>query len=303
MKINEIILVTENRKGTETNALMTFPDFLKFIGIEKLDSQLELAEIMTDLGRTLGLNDEWEEIYFMANKSISARYCTDQRQLGQFLQGYYNSTDQKVQFDEMMCSEVCLNKLKAIGMDMRGAIAGMGLHYEKKEARYEQGQILHNFNGRDYRVMEKLSARNLLLMDVDSGNFTVAIGTDTYIRHPSSEAPTENNCVTGIEWGHGVYLGSTPSVIDFRYLRQEYGTPQEIESLMDYRDMLEERFKLYNKLAKDELVSDRVKEVATNAMYEEFGTGKLDVFRERMDEGRYDEGFTGREALERGRAL
>lgn len=303
MKINEMILVTENRKGTETNALMTFPDFLKYIDIEQLDTQIELAEIMTDLGRTLGLSNEWAEIYFMANKSVSARYCTDQRQLGQFLQGYYNSTDQKVRFDESMCSETCLNKLQAIGMDRRGVITGMGLHYEKEEARYEQGQILHNFNGRNYRVMEKLSARNLLLMDVDSGNFTVAIGTDTYIRHPSSEAPTENNCVTGIEWGHGVYLGSTPSAIDFRYLRQEYGDTQKVESLADYRDMLEDRFKLYYKLAKDELASDRVKEAATNAMYKEFGTGKQEVFREKLNDGRYDAGFTGREAPERGRGL
>lgn len=46
MNLDEMILVTENWKGTETNALMTFNDFLKYIDIEKLDSQTELAEYM-----------------------------------------------------------------------------------------------------------------------------------------------------------------------------------------------------------------------------------------------------------------
>lgn len=229
MNLDEMILVTENWKGTETNALMTFNDFLKYIDIEKLDTQTELAEIMADLGRTLGKREEWAEIYFVANKSVSARYCTDTRQLQQFLLGSLNSIDQEVRFSEDLSSDICLKKMKTLGLNSKGWMTGLGYHYEKQEAEYYQGDILHNFNGNDYRVMEKLSDRNLLLMDVHTGNFTVALGMDTFVRYPKGETPDRDNCVKGIEWGHGVYLGATPSEIDFQGIRKEYGDMKQFQ--------------------------------------------------------------------------
>jgi len=301
MKINEIILVTENWKGTEINALMTIQDYLKFVGMETFDTQLELADFMVDLGRTLGEEQEWTEFYNMANRSISARYCIDEKQLGQFLRGDFNRMDQGWRFDESRCSEACMMKLKVLGMNTKGWITGMGLSYKKLEATFEQGQILHNFNNSDYRVMEKLSARNLLLMDIHSGNFTVAQGVDMYARHPAGEKPTEANSMIGIEWGQGLYFGATPSAIDFRYIRQEYGIPERIEDIAGYRDMLESKFKMYYRLAKDELLCDSVKSAATNAMYEEFGTGKPDIFMEKLEDGTYDSGFIGKKELERTR--
>ena len=67
---------------------------------------------MTDLGRTLGKREEWSEIYFVANKSVSARYCADTRQLQQFLLGSLDSCDQEVRFSDEQSSEVCLEKMK-----------------------------------------------------------------------------------------------------------------------------------------------------------------------------------------------
>ena len=46
-------------------------------------------------------------------------------------------------------------------------------------------------NGHDYRVMEKLSEKNLLLMDTMTGSFVVAQGTDLFARHPRGAEPTE----------------------------------------------------------------------------------------------------------------
>ncbi|MGB4661530.1 MAG: hypothetical protein WBI07_20320 [Mobilitalea sp.] len=153
MEVNEIILVTENRKGTETNVLMIFQDYIRFIQLEKLDTQLELAELMVDLGRTGGDEKEWTEVYHAANKSISARYCMDEKQLAKFLQGYYNSSDQKWSFDLEMSSSLCIEKLTVLGIDTKGRRKSSGVHYEIQDAKFEQGEFLHNFNGNDYRVM------------------------------------------------------------------------------------------------------------------------------------------------------
>lgn len=302
MEINEMILVTENRKGTETNALMTFQDYFSFAQLEELNTQLELAELMVDLGRTVGNEKEWIEVFHAANKSVSARYCLDEKQLMRFLQGYYNSSDQMWRFASEMSSSLCLEKLTVIGLDTKGRKTSSGFHYEIQEAIFEQGELLHNFNGIDYRVMEKLTARNLLLMDVNTGNFIVAVGADQYMRTPCGE-PSASNCVYGIEWGHGIYLSATPSNIDFRYIRQEYGEPERIESLADYRKLLERKFKQYQKMLKDDLLSDDIKSSVTNSMYEEFGTGKADSFMEKLESGKYDVGFTGKKVPEKGRVM
>lgn len=64
-----------------------------------------------------------------------------------------------------------------------------------------------------------------------------------------------------------------------------------MESVIDYRDMLENKFKMYHKLTRDELANDIIKNAALKALYEEFGTGKPDTFMENLDSGRYDVGF------------
>ena len=59
-------------------------------------------------------------------------------------------------------------------MDTKGRVSIGSLSYKKLDTVFKQGQVLRNFNGRDYRVMEKLSEKNLLLMDVVTGSFVVA---------------------------------------------------------------------------------------------------------------------------------
>ena len=301
MRLNEIVLVTENRKGTETNFLMTVTDYIEYIDLNSLESRQDVAEVMLELGGTLSNEEAWSEIYNWANKTISARFCSSTLQLGQFLQGYLNSTDQEVYFDEECCSKECLEKLRFMGMNTKGVINGMDLSYKKLDASFKQGQILHNFNNRDYRVMEKLSDRNLLLMDIRTGNFSVAEGVTLYARYPKGEEPTEENSMTGIEWGQGRYFCSTPSLIDFRHIRHEYGEEKKIESISDYREMLEKRFLFYVKLTRDSLLSKSAKQAITYAMYEEFGTGKIETVREELRNGKYDKGFTGEKEQEKKR--
>ena len=54
MKLNEIVMVMENQKGIETNFLMTVNDYMNYIDLNKLESRQDVAEIMLELGRTLG---------------------------------------------------------------------------------------------------------------------------------------------------------------------------------------------------------------------------------------------------------
>lgn len=58
MKITEIVLVTENWKGTEKNSLMTVEDYLKYLDLDKFDSRKDVAEAMLELGKTFGDESE-----------------------------------------------------------------------------------------------------------------------------------------------------------------------------------------------------------------------------------------------------
>jgi hypothetical protein len=80
-----------------------------------------------------------------------------------------------------------------LGIRLDGSTNGkIQFTYKAVERIYVQGNILHNFNGSDYRVIKKFSARNLLLMDVNKGNMLVAIGTGTYKRYPKDEIPMKD---------------------------------------------------------------------------------------------------------------
>jgi len=201
-------------------------------------------------------------------------------------------------FEEDFCDKECLDVLSRLGIstDRSMAIAKWP-HYEKLESDLVQGEVYHNFNGSDYRLMERYSDRNMLFMDANSGQFVVGVGVDYFIRYPQGEDRYSSLSETGIEWGSGVYLGNTPSTINFSMLRREYG--KEISTIEDYRVSLKEQFSTYHELAKNEALADSVREAATNAMYEEFGTGKPDTFTSKLNAGDYDKGFIGNPVQEK----
>lgn len=107
-------------------------------------------------------------------------------------------------------------------------------HYEKQPSDFKVGELLHNFNGNDYRVMEDYGRGDLLLMQMNTGMFVVGESVEEYKRYPKDEAPTADNIQTGIEWGSGVYLGNDMSSIDFKKLREEYGNPPEPNERGEY---------------------------------------------------------------------
>ena len=245
MKIKDIILVIDNYKGIERNFLCTFEGFVKNHITNACDNFYEVAEMVKELDATRGKFNEYCEMYFASNKTMYAKYCSSISELQIFLLGKLNH-ETEVSFEERFCDKECLKTMERMGIHVSGAqLDDKYPHYEKLEKTFEQGEVLHNFNGCDYRVMEKLSENNLLLMDIVSGNFTVGIGVDYFARYPKGENIKSDLCEKAIEWVHGVYLGSTPSEIDFQAIRREYGQDRQVMESQDkpimYQVEIEER--------------------------------------------------------------
>ena len=145
MNITDIILVTENHKGSETNSLMDLLDFIDFTEKESWLSK-ELAEDMATLGRTCGGKEKWMESCFAENTTLSARYCVDEKQLEVFLQGGYN-TDKEWKFDEQRCSQNCLDFLKALGISTDKRVQQeYGTHGQMKKLDEHHCRLQNQFN-------------------------------------------------------------------------------------------------------------------------------------------------------------
>ena len=294
MNLNEIVLVTKNDKGTEINMLMTSDDYKKFVSI---DDMSELADQMLCLGRTLGDDESFTEYYRAANVTISARFCKDEVQLGRFLQGLYNDS-KEFRFDKERSSPECIEKMKELAMTDKGWVDDFILHYEKNDRTFERGQTFHNFNDHDYMVLEALSPRNLVVMDMKSGSLTIALGATEYKRYPTEEKPTKDNTTIGVSWEHGIYLGSTLSSTNFKAYKREYGTPEKIEDIYDYRAKLKQKFYFYQDMSKDDDVPKKMQNDFLHQMYEDFGTIEEDCFYDRLEDGKYDKGFQKKQVKE-----
>ncbi len=101
---------------------------------------------------------------------------------------------------------------------------GIEYHYERQKHEYEVGEVVHNLNGNDYKVLEKYTDTKLLLIAKRTGEFVVAIDCAEFSKAPK-DAP--ELVEIGTEWGHGVYLGNNPDNIDFAALRREYCPAEE----------------------------------------------------------------------------
>lgn len=280
-------------EATERNMLMTLEDYKKFVAI---DDMSELADQMLLLGRTLA--EGFTEYYRAANVTVFAKFCRDDVELGRFLQGYYNDS-KKFYFDKATSSPECITKMDEIGMTDRGWIDDFILHYEKCDRTFERGQTFHNFNDHDYMVLEALSPRNLVVMDMKSGSLTIALGATEYKRYPKDEEPTKDNTTIGVSWEHGIYLGSTLSQTNFKAYKREYGTPEKIKDVYDYRAKLKQKFYFYQDLSKDDDIPKNMQNDFLHQMYKEFGTIEEEYFYDRLEDGKYDEGFKERQVKEK----
>ena len=222
VEINEMILVINNNKGTETNYLMTFEDYKRNLDVKRFENKEEIADIIMELGRTLADDKKWAEISYSGNKTVSARFCKDEHQLVAFLHGKFNNDNFEWTYEKSASSAECDMKLEVLGIDSSGCKKSGDYTYMKIVTDFKQGDILKNFNGSTYRVIEVLKKRDLVLMNVDTGKFMVGLGTRMYERVPKGMPDVDEYKLKCIEWDNGIYLSATPSDIDFKKLKEDY---------------------------------------------------------------------------------
>ena len=192
-----------------------------------------------------------------------------------------------MRFDYERCSLECKEKIRLYGIAENGEKDKMvEHHYSHMEHQFKQGENLHNFNGKDYKVVELLSPRNLLLMDMSNGNFVVGLGTSLFMRQIKGDNEEPE---IGIEWEHGVYLSSKPSRIDFQGIREDYGGTKMEKDREDIRLEQEDYFTQLHKLANNPLCSEDIRELLSEIMRAEFCTDKVDKFHQNLSAGIYDE--------------
>lgn len=287
MKLNDMVFVIENRKGiTETNFLLTLDDVVEMLKQSGEYSMKETAEIFSELGRTM-TEPDWAEVYLSGNRTVFLCYCRDESHLRSFLNKNFNDENiEDVRFDYDRCSPECKEKIRLYGIAENGEKDRMvEHHYSRMEHEFKRGETLHNFNGRDYKVVELLSPGNLLLMDMGNGNFVVGLGASLFARQIKGDSEEPE---IGVEWEHGVYLSYAPSRIDFQGLREKYGRHTENDR-DDIRTGQENYFTQLHRLADNPHCSGEVREYLCEIMRAEFCTDKMDKFQKNLSAGIYDE--------------
>lgn len=295
MKLEDMIMVVENHKGTETNFLLDLTDYMgEVLGLRGDGYVVEnIAGSINELYGIKKGKADWSDPYLVANKSIHASFCTGESQLRGFLKGMFNGGEWS--FDTERCSKDCLDVLRIYNLKTDGHSLFPYLHYERVEHTFHAGEALHNMNGNDYLVLAALSPENLLVMSLTDSQLIVGRGVRLYERYPKGERPEDDSVVTGIEWDHGVYLGNDITRVDFDILKQEYGEPDRAENVSDLRDMIRRNFWMQKSVEQKEGLPDRVRNAARDGLEDTFGTSEPDVFDRMLDNGLYDGMYRAKE--------
>ncbi len=293
MKLEDIIMAVENRKGMETNFLTDMWGFMEMAVKACDDSAIDLADAVGALYETKAGKRDWSDLYFAGNKSIHASFCTGEAQLRGFLAGNFNHGGWS--FDKERSSGKCLAVLRMYNMKPDGQPLFPYLHYERLEHSFHTGEVLRNMNGNDYRVLAALSPENLLLMAQKDSQIIVGRGVQFYGRYPKDERPDSDSMVTGIEWDHGVYLGNDITKIDFDILKQEYGEPDRVESVYGLREKVRGDFWMQKNVEMKEGLPGRVRNAARDCLENTFGTHEPEVFEKMLEKGMYDGMYETRE--------
>jgi len=304
MKLEEMIFVTENKKGMETNYLTSFADYLEEIQELFSDEAYDVACAVEALFQTKEAKETWGEIYITPDCSYHARFCSGVSELRSFLQGDYHDKSSKAPFyfNQERCSVECHHVLAAYGLQMDGHSKFNSLHYERVEYPFQRGEVLRNMNGSDYLVLAVLKQNTLLLYAQSNGQILIGSGTAYYKRTPKEGYLSKDSEIFGVEWDHGTYLGHDITKIDFDRLKRDYGKTEEIKSLFEYRADVKRRFQKYESLCEDTDLSKEVRNTIADSMEAVFLTKEKDLFETCLNQGVFDDGFAAKVVEKPGKA-
>ena len=149
MKAEDMVMVIENRKGQETNSLLTFDDFIKQhivpFANDKLEAVFMARELMDIRSKKI---DSWADWYHSANQSFYARICANNQEISYILCGTFND-DKNIRFDEDNSSKEYLEELRSRGMTTDGKHTVGQYSYQELGRDLAVGEILHTFHGCD----------------------------------------------------------------------------------------------------------------------------------------------------------
>lgn len=296
MKLENMILVVNNRTRKETNYLSSFSDYMKHIEEVHEGAAEEIWRSAERLYETKDNKTQWDEIYITANETLSARFCANQEQLRGFLFGVYNNEiegKRNYVFNEERCSKECFGVLEAYGIKTDGHSHFNSLHYEQMEHNFKMGEIVRNLNGSDYRILEVLSPKNLLLMAQSTGEYLVAVGMQFFKRTPKSDDTIPDSAIYGIEWGQGIYLGNKIPGTSIDAIRSTYGILPENESLFEYCERQKSQFDLYQNLSENKSLTDTVRRAADKSLEILYSTENRETFLHFLEKGCFDGGYGG----------
>lgn len=231
MNIEDMILVIDNEHGREVNFLYTFKDYVNVVLLPRYPIAQDAMEAAAGLFNTRKTARDWSEVSFSSHRSFYARFCEDQEQLRFFLRGRMNENggkDKTWLFAKSRCSPECICLLKYLGLTVEGKPRYGEYNYEQeKEIVFAEDQIITDFNGFEYKVMEVLSKEDFILMSLKTGAVSLAEGVRLYGRYPNDEEPTLKNTVFGVIWRNNIQLSWKATGINMAQIREAYKKSKE----------------------------------------------------------------------------
>lgn len=221
MKFSDMLLVIAHRQGAETNMLMTFDEYREKVLYYWCQSMDQAARHIERILMQRGNKEAWAKTDHGKEYGYDVRFCHDEQDLKDFLHGHFNDWPEWY-LDVDRCSDECLRALEEYNYDRNGVSIGDSFRYEEREHCIERGELLQDFDGTGYRVLECYSRDNFLLINQETGNLFVAAGVKCYERCPYAGETSKENRETGIKWEKAVYLNPVPSRFDFKALKEEY---------------------------------------------------------------------------------
>lgn len=221
MKLNDMLFVIAHRQEAETNMLMTFGEYRERVLYYWCQTMEGAARHIEEILTGRQDKDSWATIDHGNDYGYDVRFCLGEQDLKDFLHGHFNSWPEWY-LDTGGCSDECLRALEEYNFDRNGVSIGDTYRYEERERCIGKGELLQDFDGIGYRVLECYSRSNMLLLNQETGNLLVAVDVRCYDRYPCAGKASEGNRETGIKWEKAVYLNPVPSQIDFRALKEQY---------------------------------------------------------------------------------
>lgn len=222
MRIEDIVLVVENDKGTETGFLTDFTAY--FIAMVRMcggDMQA-LEKSVQELYGTKE-NAAWTDLYAAANKSCHARFCSGEEELRAFLSGGKGCGEGETPYsiDTGRFAGSCLEAVDASGITLEGKYRYWDTNYAEMPHVFRQGEILHDFAGREYQILALFAENDLLLMAGD-GYFLAALDARLYRREPQKGGFPPETMRQGVLWEEEVDLGTDLTAIHPQEAMEQY---------------------------------------------------------------------------------